>query len=260
MVGTAISPFVALLILVPTSVGGRLITRHQAVSGKNVVAASEPARRPAYLKAFVIDDRISVLRREPTSQSEALRRLRLGHVVFVIQGNNASADSRFCRIAVSRRTRGWIHRSALAVERRAGEDKRLMRLIEATHDGVDRITLCRILIERFGRSPLVPRAFLVMGEEADRAAESLSQRARRRNPESTAVSPNVPWRDYYLNDPGLDRYSRLHIVFDFDEARSEYVYDGKAYREILKRYPNGQEAVVARRHLNDAREKTPGPH
>lgn len=249
-----INGFMVSLILVSTSAAFHTVKSNQSGSVKSV-AVSEPAKRPAFVKALVIDDRISVLRREASLQSEALRRLRMGHLVFVIQGNDRGT---FCRVAVSRRTRGWIHRSALAVPGRAGEDQRLMRLIETAHDGLDRISLCRILIEHFNRSPLAPRALLLMGEEAERAAESLSQRARKRIPESTSAASNASLRDYFLSDPGLDRYSRLHIVFEFNEATTDYVYDGRAYRELVKRYPNGQEAAIARRHLSATRDKTPG--
>lgn len=250
--------FVVLLALCSYSIGARPVRVDRQSGRKSAGESSEPARRPDFLKAFVIDDRISVLRRAPSSQSEAIRRLRLGHVVFVVRGDKRAADSHFCRIAVSRRTRGWIHRSAIAVQSRAGEDRRLMRLIEGTHDGLVRITLCRMLIERFGRSPLVPRALLLIGEESDRAAESLSQRARRRIPEF--AGSNAPLHDYYLNDPGLDRYSRLQVVFDFNDATSEYVYNGQAYRDVVKRYPKAEEAAIARQHLNRNREAAPPPH
>jgi len=244
-------------MLVSPSAAFRIVKSNQSGSLKSA-AISEAAKRPTFSKALVIDDRISVLRREASLQSEALRRLRLGHVVFVTHGNSDRAALPFCRVAVSRRTRGWIHRSALAMPGRVGEDQRLMRVIDTTHDGLDRIQLCRILIEYFGRSPHVPRALLLMGEEAERAAESLSQRARKRIPESIGAASNAQVRDYFLNDPGLDRYSRLHIVFEFNEATSDYVYDGQAYRELVRRYPTAQEAAIARRHLSSTREKTPG--
>ena len=82
-----------------------------------------------------------------------------------------------------------------------------MNLFEGSNDGIDRITLCRIIIERFGRSRLVPRAMLLLGVEAERVAEILSQRTRRRLAEVRVADASL--RDYYLSDAGLDRYSRL---------------------------------------------------
>jgi hypothetical protein len=216
-------------------------------------AASGPSNPPAgsvrYLKAFVIDDRLSALRRGPSVQSEVIRRLRLGHPVFIINTERGKGDqARFRRVAVTRRTRGWIHASALALQNRAGEDQRIMRLIEDGNDSVDRITLCRMLMDNFGRSRFVPRAMLMLGEEAERVAETLSQRTRRRLAEVRGVDASL--RDYYLSDAGLDRYSRLGIVFDFNETSVQFIYDGRAYREIIRRFPKAEEARLARQRLD----------
>lgn len=219
-------------------------------------SASEPAsaRRTTYLKAFVVDDRLSALRREPSLHSQVVRRLRLGHSIYRIRGRGEEAG-RFCRIAVSRRTRGWIYESALAVQGRTGEDQRIMKLIESNADTFDRITLCRILIEHFSGSRLVPRALLLIGEEAERATPALGQRARKRLAEPGGEDSTIGFRDYYLNDSGLDRYSKLGVSFEFSESTVEYVYDGKAYREIVKRFPQCEEAALARHRLELTRQK-----
>lgn len=204
-------------------------------------------KAPSYLKAFVIDDRLSALRREPGLQSMVIRRLRLGHAVFIVGiSRHQAGQPRFCRVAVTRRTRGWIHESALAVQGRTGEDQRIMKLIEGS-DGVDKIALCRILSQRFSQSQLVPRTMLQLGEEAERVAETLSQRTRRRLAEVRGADASL--RDYYLSDAGLDRYSKLGVVFGFNEATGEFVYDGKAYREVVRRFPDGEAASLARQRL-----------
>lgn len=217
-------------------------------------ATPAPEVRTAYQKALVIDDRLSALRREPGLQSEVIRRLRLGRAVYVLSARSGAGQPRFCRVAVTRRTRGWIHSSALAVLGRAGEDQRIMTLVDNASDGLDRIVLCRILIERFGQSRLVPRALLLMGEAAERGAETLSQRARKRLAQ-VEVGNATRLCDYYLNDAGLDRYSKLRIVFNFNESIAEFVYDGKAYRDIVRRFPNRDEATLARHRLELASRK-----
>lgn len=220
-------------------------------------AESQTAKRVSFVKAVVIDDRFSALRREPSLQSEVIHRLRLGHTVYVIhQDNFETSHSAFCRIAASRRTRGWIYRTAIAVQGRAGEDQRIMKLIDGTSDGLDRIALCRILIERFGQSALVPRALLRMGEEGERAAETLTQRARKRITEAAAAGASSSLRDFYLNDSTLDRYSKLRIVFEFNEQTREYIYDGRAYRDLLSRSPHSEEALLARQRLGRVKDKT----
>ena len=207
-----------------------------------------PEGRPRFVKAFVVDERLSALRREAALKSEVRQRLRLGRQLYILETRGARNDEPgFFRVAVTRRTRGWIHQSAVGIPGRKGEDERVIALIAGARDGVDRIALCKLFIERFPSSRLTPRALLMMGEEADRAAPSLGGRAHRRL-EGTS-GERLKSRDLYLNDPGLDRYSRLKISFDFDEASGRYAYDGRAFREILKRYPLSSEASQARTRL-----------
>ena len=211
---------------------------------------SAQPRRARLVRAFIIDDRLSALRREPDMQSEVMQRLRLGRPVYLIKSKGGK-DYRppFYRVAVTRRTRGWIHEAALAMPERAGEDVRIMKLIEGARDGLDRIALCRFFIEHFKRSPLAPRALLAIAEESDRAATALTRRARTRLANLKDNDNGVGLRDYYLSDVGLDRYSRLGIKFDFNEASAQYVYNGDAYRELIKRFPNADEAARARKRM-----------
>jgi hypothetical protein len=186
-------------------------------------AAQDPGRPPGATptlnKAFVIDDRLSVLRRKPDLQGAVIRRVRLGHAVYVVGTSKVtSGEPRFYRVAVTRRTRGWIHKAALAIQGHPGEDQRILELIEASQ-GVDKITLCRLLSQSFSRSKLVARATLLLGEEAERIAETLSQRIRRRLGEVSSAFAAL--RDYYLSDAGLDRYSKLGVAFDFNESTVE---------------------------------------
>lgn len=224
-------------------------------------AATNQANKPAagsirFARAFVIDDQLSALRREADIQSEVIHRLRLGRPVYVLQTRNGDImQNGFYRIAISRRTRGWIHRSSLAIMGRAGEDQRVMNLIDSRSEEIDRLTLCRLLIDRFPRSALLPRALLAMGKEAERAAREIAPLARKRLSKTSEKNLNAPLRDYYLSDTALDRYSRLHIRFNFDEATSRYTYDGQAYRELIKKFPSSDEARTARLRLDQVEQK-----
>jgi hypothetical protein len=210
---------------------------------------SPPASRVRFTKAFIVDDRLSALRREADMKSQVIQRLRLGRPVFIIESKGGRSDQpRFYRVAVTRRTRGWIHQASLVVPGRPHEDERLIKLITDARDGLDRITLCRLFLEHFSRSPIVPRALLALAEEADHASAALSQNARKRLKGVDEHNSNM--RDYYLSDTGLDRYSKLGITFDFKPSTAEYVYDGKAYREIVKRFPHSDEAQLARKRLD----------
>ena len=125
----------------------------------------------------------------------------------------------------------------------------MLRLAENASDGFDRITLCLLLIERFKSSPLVPTALLTMAAEAERVAPMLSERAAKRAPAIDPRTANASLRDYYLNDAVLDRYSKLRVSFNFDEAAGQYIYDGWAYRVIIKRFPASEVAKTARERL-----------
>jgi hypothetical protein len=212
------------------------------------------ANRVRFIKAFIVDDRLSALRREADIKSEVIHRLRLGRRVLITESKGSRSDQpKFYRVAVTRRTRGWIHESALAIPSRPKEDERVLKLITDTFDGLDRIAVCRLFLEHFNRSPLAPRALFALAEEADHASAALSQHARKRLNNVDKRSANL--RDYYLSDTGLDRYSRLGIAFDFIPSTSEYVYDGKAYREIVKRFPHSAEAQQARKQLELAEQR-----
>jgi hypothetical protein len=179
--------------------------------------------------------------------------------VYVV-ANARVNEVRYFRVAVTRRTRGWILESALVLQGKAGEDQRIMKLIDGSKEALDRISLCRLLIEHFSYSPLVPRALLLTGEEADRVAQTLTQRARKRLADASEENWNASSRVYFLNDVGLDRYSKLHIVFDFNDSTSEYVYDGRAYGDLIRRFPNSEEAVQARQRIELAKQRMAGRH
>ena len=138
-----------------------------------------------------------------------------------------------------------------ALPGRAGEVGQVFQVIDATGDGPDRIALCRLLLERFGRSRYAPRALLLIGEEAERAAASLSQHARRRLKSLDEEKGAANVEAFYLNDPGLDRYSRLGVAFRFDASQAVYAYEGRAYRDLLRRYPQSAEAESARHRLEN---------
>ncbi|HWO01518.1 MAG TPA: hypothetical protein VNS63_19820 [Blastocatellia bacterium] len=184
-------------------------------------------------------------------KSPVVHRLRIGRPVYIVGSSKAiTGEPKFYRVAVTRRTRGWIHNAAVAIPGRAGEDKRLLKLAESASDGFDRISLGLLFGERFRSSPLAPNALLVVAGEAERFAPILSQRAAKRAATVDPKTPNASSRDYYLNDVALDRFSKLGIAFDFDQAAGQYIYDGAAYRVIIKRFPASEAAKIARERLD----------
>jgi hypothetical protein len=231
--------------------------------------SADPASRTGgetrlrFIRGFVVDDRLSALRREANVQSTVLRRLRLGRAVYVIAGpGTKSAQSGFYRVAQTRRTRGWMHQAAIAIPGRNGETERVIALLEErlsekqTATGIfERLLLCKLVIEQFPGSSLTAKVMLMFGEDAERAAALLSRTARRQPLKASGSPGGASLRDYYLSDASLDRYSRLGIHFDYLENRAEYLYDGQIHRQLLQRYPKSEAAQQARRQLQISRQK-----
>lgn len=215
------------------------------VTGQQAKAASSFHALPGY----VVDERFSALRREPGLTGRIIERMRLGRFIAVLPHRRRVDGLMFYRVAISRHRRGWVCERAFVLAGRPGHDARLLRLIEEA-EGFPRLVLARLLVIQFPRSPLRPQALLILGEGAERAAETLSRDVRRRQP-PLAHDEGLSPRQWYLNDERLDRYNRLGIVFEYDETLGAYRYDGWAYQEILRRYPASAEALRAAERLKE---------
>ena len=204
-----------------------------------------PRGRP---RAVVVDERLAVLRTEPALSAPLVRRLGRGRRLVLLGESRAHDGVRFYRVAVTRRTRGWLQADSVVAPTRAHEDERLLRLVEASTD-FDRLTRARIFLAEFPRSPHRPAVLLMFGAEAETAAARLSRDAARRLQESALPAEGAPLHSYFLNYSGLDRYRRQGVTFTFERATKQFHYDGAAWREILRRYPRSLEAGTARRQL-----------
>jgi hypothetical protein len=205
--------------------------------------------------AVVVDERLAALRSAPDLRAKLIERLGRGHLVS-IRGERATSDGlKFYRVAISRKIYGWLQTNAVVVPWRTGDDRRLLTLIENS-DEFDRIVRAKTFLDAFPRSPLVPKVLAMYAAEADNVAEKLSQTAQRRFTRNELPTDGAPEFSYYLNYSGLDRYNREGITFQFDRATKKFSYDGAAWREILKRYPNSPEAVEARKRLDALANKT----
>ena len=201
--------------------------------------------RQSFRAAIVVDERLSVLRSAPDLSAPLLRRLSRGRKLSVVGAHQSRAGIMFYRVAVTRRTRGWIQREAIIAPRQGGEDERLLRLIQASSD-FDRLARGRIFLDAFPHSALRPTVLLIFGDEASRAARRLSRDAARRLDPEEMKATGAPVSAYFLNYNGLDRYRRLGIVFWFDSSSKQFHYDGASWRELIRRYPMSAEAREAR--------------
>lgn len=200
-------------------------------------------------RAVVVDERLAVLRDAPDLSANLLQRMSRGRMVAV-KGAKRSADGvTFYRVAVTKRTGGWIQSEAVVSLVRKDDDERLLRLIQNSED-FDRIIRARIFLDVFQRSPLRPTVLMLYGEAAEKAAGKLSRDAVRRLNEKEMAAGGAPVFSYFLNYNGLDRYRRQGITFIFDRATKQFHYDGASWREILRRYPRSPEAEEARKRLD----------
>lgn len=217
-----------------------------------LVADATPAQRRrapvGNRSAVVVDERLAVLRDGPDLSARLLQRMSRGRVVLVLGAKRAPDGLTFYRVAVTRRTNGWLQSDAVVSPGKADDDKRLLRLVRGSDD-FDRVVRARIFLDLFPRSSARAEVLMIYGEAAEAAAARLSRDAVRRLDESEMTANGAPHFSYFLNYNGLDRWRKQGIVFTFDMRTKRFHYDGAAWREILRRYPRSPEATEARKRL-----------
>jgi hypothetical protein len=198
--------------------------------------------------AVVVDERLSALRASPDLAGKLLQRISRGRIV-AISGRSGERDGVvFYRVRVTKRTFGWIQREAVVSPAMAADDRRLLRLILASED-FDRLARARIFLDTFLRSNLRPEVLQLYAETAEAAAARLSRDAARRLDEKEMVTGEAPKFSYFLNYNALDRYNRQGVTFIFDRDKSQFHYNGRAWKEIVTRYPSSAAASEARKRL-----------
>ena len=214
--------------------------------GPNTILAQQRKPPAGGRLAVVVDERLAALRAMPQLNSQLVRRLSRGRLV-AIRSSKTSADGiTFVLVNVSRRTHGWIQREAVVSSSRAGDDRKLLTLIQRS-DGFDRIVRARIFLDHFPRSPLRPEVLLFLGDTAEDLAAKLSVDAARRLKDDLGDAPEF---SYYLNYTGLDRYNRQRVGFVFEKTTKRFHYDGAAWRDLVRRHPRSSEAGEARKRIN----------
>jgi hypothetical protein len=197
-------------------------------------------------RGVVVDERLAALRATPQLNGTLVRRLSRGRLVAVRSMKTSADGITFVLVNVSSRTHGWVQRDAVISPSRSGDDRRLLTLIQRS-DGFDLVARARIFLDHFPRSPLRPEVLLLLGDTAESLAAKLSQDAARRLNDDLGDAPEF---SYYLNYTGLDRYNRQRVGFVFDKTSKRFHYDGAAWRELIRRYPQSSAASEARKRLD----------
>jgi hypothetical protein len=211
-------------------------------------AAEHRAAPAGGQRAVVVDERLAALRESPELSARLLQRMSRGRKVSIVGSRRAGEDVTFYRVVLTRRTGGWVQSEAVISPNRKDDDERLLRLIRGSDD-FDRLSRAFIFLDLFPKSPLRPTVLLVYAEAAEEAANRLSRDASRRLDANEMKAGGAPDYSYFLNYSGLDRYNRQGISFVFDRSKRQFHYDGAAWREIVRRYPNSQEAEAARKRV-----------
>ncbi len=198
--------------------------------------------------AVVFDDRMSALRAEPDVKAALQQRLSRGRAIGVLGTAKNKSGSSFLRVAVSRNVRGWILSAAIARLNSVADGEKMLAAIAATRDDLQKMRMARVCADSLRMPTIAPRALLALGQAAEHAAEKLSRDADRRLGDKVPDG-DINKRDFELSFNGLDRFNRAGVMFDYDEAKDVFVYDGAAYRELLRRYPRSAEATSARERL-----------
>ena len=211
--------------------------------------------------AVIVDERLAALRSTPNLSGKLVRRLGRGRLVAITGTTTTQVGIVFYRVNVTTRTRGWIQRESVVSPSRAGDDERLLRLIQNSI-AFDRIVRCRIFLDHFQRSPLRPAVLLLIGDTAESLAAQLTQSISRKL-NTAARSGNAtpllaPAFTYYLNHPSLDRYNRQNINFVFNPTTNRLHYDGLSWRTLLRHHPHSPEAAEARKRLIDLNQRPKG--
>jgi hypothetical protein len=201
--------------------------------------------------AVVVEERLAALRATPQLNGRLVHRLGRGRMVAIRSAKTNADGITFFLVNVSSRTHGWIQREAVVSPARAGDDQRLLRLIQHSQ-GFDRISRARIFLDHFTRSQLRPEVLLLLGDTAEALATQLSTDAARRLKDDPGEAPEF---SYYLNYTGLDRYNRQGVSFVFDKSTKRFHYDGTAWRELIRHYPRSSASSEARKRLDSISHK-----
>ncbi|MEP6925149.1 MAG: SH3 domain-containing protein [Pyrinomonadaceae bacterium] len=198
--------------------------------------------------AVVIEEKLAVLRFEPSLIAIPMQRMRAGRSVS-ITGERQVEGVTFYRVQLPPDKSGWVQAQALASNARPGDDERLAKLIRV-FDGFEQLELASIFLENFPKSTFRPAILLLVGDLAEEAAQEVSRAALRKLDANEMQASGAPVHSFYLNFNGLDRYRKVGINFVFNLNVKQFHYDGAVWLEILQKHSGDTEALEARKRLD----------
>jgi hypothetical protein len=239
-----------LLVFIVFAAGTPAQKRRVSPKIKNPIVAAAAVKSAN--TAVVVDERLAVVRPEPTFAAKIVQRMRRGRTV-TISGLKEADGVTFYRINAAPNY-GWIQAEAVAGKFRRGDDARLAKLVQASK-GFEQIDRAQIFLETFADSPLRPAILLLFGDLMEETALKLSGEATRRLDRREMAASGAPLHSFYLNYAALDRYRRRGSNFVFNSNTKMFHYDGAGWREIIRKFPQSTEAVEAQKRLDSLKEK-----
>jgi hypothetical protein len=186
------------------------------------------AQKSAINTAIVVDERLAVLRVEPSLYAKAVQRMRLGRIVQ-ISGTKQADGVTFYRVTALPNNFGWVQAEAVVTKSRRGDDGRMAKLVQAL-DGFEQIECAALFLDTFTDSPLRPAIFLLLGDLTEEIALKLSAEATRRLSRREMAASGAPLHSFYLNYVSLDRYRKLGINFLFNSSTKLFHYTGASWK------------------------------
>ena len=203
-------------------------------------------RKP--VPAVVIEEKLAILRFEPSLAAIPIQRLRTGRALL-ITGERQTDGITFFRVKLPPEKSGWVQAEAIASNTKQDDDERLAALIRVA-DGFDKLELATVFLENFPKSAFRPAILLLAGDLAEEASEKLSLSASRKLSANEIQASGAPLRSFYLSFNELDRYRKIGVGFVFNQTTKRFHYDGSAWREILQKYSDSAETAEARKRLD----------
>jgi hypothetical protein len=226
--------------------------RRPITSVKKPVAQNQIPRENVN-SVIVVDERLAVLRAQPSLYATPIQRMRRGRAIS-ISGVKESDGVTFYRVNLSAEGAGWVQAEAVVGKARRGDDERLARLVHSS-GGFDQIERATIFLENFPKSSLRPAMLLLFGDLVEENAAVISREATRRLNRREMSATGAPLHSFYLNYTSLDRYRRLGVGFVFNSNTKILHYNGAAWKEILTKFSKTPEAAEAQKRLDSLKEK-----
>lgn len=203
--------------------------------------------------AVVIDETLSVLRKNPSLFSESVHRMQRGRKVQIL-GVTEADGVKFYKVTAPPKNFGWVQSDAVFGKFRPNDEERLARLVQAA-DGFEQLEIADQFFKLYPDSRFRPSILLLFGDLLEEAAAKLSKDASSRLSRKEMAASAAPLHSYYLNFNMLDRYRKLGVIFLFNSATRQFHYDGWSWKEIVTSHATSPEAVEAQKRLDSLKQK-----